>query len=103
VYGEFMLAKALIAQDPSEGLAPATTGHQGAQGVELGGGERLVEAQVELHPLELEHLGQDLLGLEARTVDPLFAEVGRGLQEDVAQALDRRRRRASCPNRRKTR
>lgn len=83
--GEGEAEEAGVAEDVLEGFALGAAFDQGAEGIEFGGGEDAFELEVELHPGEVEDVGEEGFDLEAGGGDALAGEVVGGAVDQVEE------------------
>lgn len=74
VDGEIEAAKAGGAEDVLQGFALAASAHEFAEGGLLVVGEDALEVQIKLHARDLEQVGEEKLGVQARGLDAFFGE-----------------------------
>src|SRR4051812_47714871 len=74
-----------------EWFAPGSPLYQVTQRLELRVAERAIKLEIELHPLHLEHMGKQVLDVEARVFHTVLCKVGGGRLDNLQHGFHHRR------------
>jgi hypothetical protein len=72
---EVQLSEGLMAEYVLERLTTRATSEERSKSIELLACERALELEIELEPVDPEHVGQQVLGIETPRVDPFALQI----------------------------